>query len=335
MKIVWMQFAAIALLAPALVWAQQPGNLSTAMAFENGSLANNVYANDCLGFSLPIPAAWRLDTQVVGADGKAKHAAELLVLLLLDQYKEGSFGNKIVLTARDASGSAPTTEEFVSQSVHTQIDADREHRQIVKDVYHVNYGGKIFSRADYKQAMINSGTLYEAFVYTKFRGFYIGETIMAVSPEELDQSASSLQQISFRGDEPNPKCVMSSANSPKAGNVTGAAPGSKPATPQSDSGQATRVRVAPAVATGLLVKKVTPDYPGAARDARVEGQVVLKAVIDKNGDIADLTLVSGDPVLAPAALAAVKQWKYKPYLLNGQPMAVETQVTVSFQLSGQ
>ncbi|HXY77418.1 MAG TPA: energy transducer TonB [Candidatus Acidoferrales bacterium] len=131
---------------------------------------------------------------------------------------------------------------------------------------------------------------------------------MAGSPEELDQSASSLQQMSFRGDEPNPKCVMSSDNSPKAGSVIGGAPGSKPATPQSDSGQPTRVRVSPAVATGLLIKKVTPDYPGAARDARVEGQVVLKALIDKNGDIIeDLSLVSGDRMLAPAALAAVKQ----------------------------
>ncbi len=132
-----------------------------------------------------------------------------MVLLLLDRHKEGSFGNRIVLTARDASGSAPGPEEFVSKSLHAQLDADREHRQTVKDTYPIDYGGKIFFRADYKQAIGNGGTLYGAFVYTKFRGFYIGETIMAGSPEELDQGASSLQQISFRGDEPNPKCVMS------------------------------------------------------------------------------------------------------------------------------
>ena len=334
MRIVWIQFVAMALLTPALVRAQQPGNSSTTEAFENGSLANHVYANDCLGFSLPIPAAWRLNTEFLGADGKARYAAGQLTLLMLDQHKEGSFGNWIILTARGASSSAPTPEEFVSKSVHTQIDADREHRQMVKDIYHVNYGGKVFSRSDYQQAMINRGTLYEVFVYTKFRGFYIGETIMAGSPEELDQSASSLQQISFREDEPNPKCVMSSANSPNAGGVIGGAPGSKPGTPQSDSGQAMPVHVAEGVATGLLIKKIPPDYPGVARQARVQGQVVMKAVIDKNGDIADLTLVSGHPMLAPAALAAVQQWKYKPYLLNGQPMAVETQVTVSFQLSG-
>lgn len=332
MRIVWIRLTAIAVLTSALVWAQQPSNSSTTEAFENGNIANNVYTNDCFGFSLAIPAAWQLNTQFLGADGKARHAGGQLVLLLLDQHKEGSFGNRIVLTARDASGSAPTPEEFVSKSLQTQLDADREHRQMVKDTYSIDYGGKIFFRADYKQGMYNGGPLYGAFVYTKFRGFYIGETIMAGSPEELDQGASSLQQISFRGEEPNPKCMMSGDNSPNAGGVIGGAHGSKPGTPQPDSGQPIPVRVPEKVATRLLIKKVVPDYPGVARQARIQGHVVMKAVIDKNGDIEDLTLVSGHRMLAPAALAAVKQWKYKPYLLNGQPVKVETQIIVTFSL---
>src|SRR5208282_4445241 len=332
MRILWIRFTAIAVLTSALVWAQQPSNSSTAEAFENGSIANNVYTNDCLGFSLAIPAAWRLNTQFLGADGKARYLGGQLVLLLLDQHKEGSFGNRIVLIARDASGSAPGPEEFVSKSLHAQLDADREHRQMVKDAYPINYGGKIFSRADYKQAIGNGGTLYGAFVYTKFRGFYIGETIMAGSPEELDQGASSLQQISFRGDEPNPKCVMSSDNSPNTGGVIGGALSSKPGTPPPDSDLPQRVRVSQGVSTGLLITKVQPQYPDDARQARIQGMVVLKAEIDKSGNVESLALVSGHPMLAPAALAAVKQWKYKPYLLNGQPVAVETQVTVNFSL---
>ncbi len=129
-----------------------------------------------------------------------------LILLLLDQ--ERSSGNRIILTARDASGSAPAPEEFVSKSVHSQVDSDREHRQIVKDTYSVDFGGKTFSRADYKQTTSSGATSYAAFVYTKFRGYYLGETVMAGSSEQLDQSANSLQQISFREDEPNSKCVM-------------------------------------------------------------------------------------------------------------------------------
>ncbi len=67
--------------------------------------------------------------------------------------------------------------------------------------------------------------------------------------------------------------------------------------------------------------------------ARVQGDVVLSAIIDVNGQITNLQLVSGHPMLVPAALAAVKQWRYKPYLLNGQPVEVETTITVIFTLS--
>ena len=94
-----------------------------------------------------------------------------------------------------------------------------------------------------------------------------------------------------------------------------------------------RVRVSQGVTKGLLFHRVEPPYPPLARAARVQGEVVLKAVIDKNGDIQDLQLISGHPMLVPAAIAAVKQWHYKPYLLNGQPVEVETTITVIFTLS--
>jgi len=101
----------------------------------------------------------------------------------------------------------------------------------------------------------------------------------------------------------------------------------KVATPQ-------RVRVSQGVSQGLLIHKVQPTYPPLARQARVQGTVVLRAVISKDGSIENLTLVSGHPMLAPAAIDAVKQWKYKPYLLNGEPVEVDTEVLVNFTLSG-
>jgi protein TonB len=99
-----------------------------------------------------------------------------------------------------------------------------------------------------------------------------------------------------------------------------------PVTPQ-------RVRISQGVTRGLLIQKVEPQYPPLARAARVQGDVVLSAVIDTNGQITNLQLVSGHPMLVPAAIAAVKQWRYKPYLLNGQPVEVETTITVIFSLS--
>lgn len=101
----------------------------------------------------------------------------------------------------------------------------------------------------------------------------------------------------------------------------------KVATPQ-------RVRVSQGVSSGLLIKKVQPSYPPLARQARIQGQVLLQAEISKDGTIQNLQLISGHPMLAPAAIEAVKQWRYRPYLLNGEPVAVETQVVVNFTLSG-
>ncbi len=101
----------------------------------------------------------------------------------------------------------------------------------------------------------------------------------------------------------------------------------KVATPQ-------RVRVSQGVSQGLLIRKVQPAYPPLARQARIQGQVLLQAEISKDGTIQNLRLISGHPMLAPAAIEAVKQWRYKPYYLNGEPVEVETQITVIFSLSG-
>ena len=113
------------------------------------------------------------------------------------------------------------------------------------------------------------------------------------------------------------------------GSVLNSAPTVAPkiATPQ-------RVRVSSGVQSGLLIRKVNPSYPALARQARIQGTVVLQAQISKDGNIENLQLVSGHPMLAPAAIEAVKQWKYKPYLLNGEPVEVETQVQVNFTLAG-
>jgi len=95
-----------------------------------------------------------------------------------------------------------------------------------------------------------------------------------------------------------------------------------------------RVRVSQGVSQGLLIHKVTPVYPALARQARIQGTVVLQALIGRDGAIQNLHVVSGHPMLTGAALDAVKQWRYKPYYLNGEPVEVDTTVNVIFSLSG-
>jgi protein TonB len=95
-----------------------------------------------------------------------------------------------------------------------------------------------------------------------------------------------------------------------------------------------RIRVSQGVTRGMVINKTEPKYPKIALAAHVAGVVLLKAVISKDGEVKELQVVSGHPLLAPAALDAVKQWRYRPYLLSGEPVEVETNITVTFQIEG-
>jgi len=92
------------------------------------------------------------------------------------------------------------------------------------------------------------------------------------------------------------------------------------------------VRISQGVSQGLLLKKVPPAYPRMALQLHKEGLVELLATVSKEGRISNIKVVSGDSMLTSAATEAVRQWQYRPYLLNGQPLEVETQITVSFKL---
>ena len=108
---------------------------------------------------------------------------------------------------------------------------------------------------------------------------------------------------------------------------TGSAPGAKSA----DSGKA--VKIPSGVRTGTLLTRVDPVYPAAARKAKIQGSVVLHAVIGKDGSIANLQAVSGPEELRQSAIDAVRQWTYEPYLLNGEPVEVETMIQVTYSMT--
>ena len=92
------------------------------------------------------------------------------------------------------------------------------------------------------------------------------------------------------------------------------------------------VLISRGVAEGMLLAKPSPIYPAIARAARVEGTVILQATISKTGSIEGLRVVSGHPMLRQAAIDAVQNWRYRPYLLNGDPVEVETTINVIFSL---
>ncbi len=95
-----------------------------------------------------------------------------------------------------------------------------------------------------------------------------------------------------------------------------------------------RIRVASRVVEANLIHDVPPQYPPEAGRARIEGTVVLLAVIGTDGSVKDVRVENGLPILAQAAIDAVKQWRYKPYMVDGEPVEVDSRITINFTLSG-
>jgi periplasmic protein TonB len=151
-------------------------------------------------------------------------------------------------------------------------------------------------------------------------------------PSSIDRTAEPIPSPA----DDCPTCVPGGTGDPSAGNnpIWGAIPSSNAApAPIPTLKPAPPPRVS-RMMEGNLIYKPQPAYPPMARAARIQGPVLLRAIISKAGTIENLQTLSGHPLLVPAALEAVKQWRYRPYVLNGEPVEVETQITVNFILSG-
>ncbi len=139
-------------------------------------------------------------------------------------------------------------------------------------------------------------------------------------PPEVD--VSGLGVIGSTGTSPGRNGVLDSIGS---GFNTVVPP---PPTPSARPPRVSRVM------EGNLIYRVQPQYPPLARQARIQGIVVLRAMISREGKIENLQVITGHPLLVKSAMDAVLQWRYRPYYLNNEPVEVETQVTVNFTLAG-
>lgn len=105
----------------------------------------------------------------------------------------------------------------------------------------------------------------------------------------------------------------------------------RPSQPQAES-PVKRVRVSPGVGMAFVLEKAEPEYPAEARDAGVEGDVVLHVIVGRDGAVAEVEVLSGHPLLTDAALEAVRRWKFRPYELDGAPAEMDTRIAVRFSL---
>jgi TonB family protein len=141
------------------------------------------------------------------------------------------------------------------------------------------------------------------------------DTSPAVPPEFRSEAKAPAPRDASSSDQPT---------TPESGNSTG--------TPCS-TGEKGEIRVTAKEVGGKLIHKVQPVYPKKARQAGIEGTVVMCAVIGKDGKIKSLQPIAGPPELIPAAMKAVKKWSYSPFHLNNQTIEIRTDIRVNFQLT--
>ena len=165
-------------------------------------------------------------------------------------------------------------------------------------------------------------------------------TRLAYTPRPEEQKAASvpIQVKSAAGGEtgqaqteetisqpPNPLAVATAGDNGLSGLVASPASSVQPVL--------ARIRVSQGVSQGLLIKRVQPKYPANALAVRAQGAVEIEATIDKEGKVVNPRVLSGDRTLTSAALEAVRQWRYKPYYLDGEPVEIQTQITINFKLN--
>ncbi len=177
------------------------------------------------------------------------------------------------------------------------------------DVSQFTIAGHDFYRADFEY---RQGIDHHTSVCASIKDYMLHWNIVGLSKQAIETAVSTLNSMTA---SPPPTI-----------------PAELQPTPGKDQNLPRNVRVSPGLTAGLLIKKVTPDYPSEAKYAHIQGSVLMRAFINKTGDVVDLEVISGPIDLVVSAVNAVRKWKYRPYLLDGNPVAVETQIVVNYAL---
>lgn len=264
---------------------------------DSGSVSGNTYTNQFFGLTWDFPKEWTV------ADNAQKSESETGTRLVR-LVPSGPRSTESVELAYVDLG-PPNVENPAQQLDGKGWEAIEGHG------YYTLGGGVPAHRYDYKSN--DPQPSYLTLLAGPRRNFGLRLFFRASSRDRIQELLNAALTMKIQPDWP----------SGAQGNpIPPTVPGSTPK----------RVRVSQGVSQGLLEHKVPPTYPTDARKAHVQGSVVMLGRIGTGGAIECLYVEEGDPLLAASALEAVSQWKYRPYLLNGEPVEVETQLVVNFEL---
>lgn len=302
---------------------------------ELGSFSNDRYVNKSLALEYPLPQQWVRETTLI-RNQFSQRGATLPSVLLAALYiphnaslSQADSTFTLLAVARSASQTCPQYLDGTAADLESHKDGRRNGATT-----DFASNGRVFFRLDI-QPQNHIG--YHSLICSESTNYFLLWNIFASKKEGLDIALSTIHEIPAPGqpysgqpgsDSQSPDHSIQQAPSPQTDQLAATNGATTPmmAVPQ-------RVRVSQGVSTGLLIKKVQPIYPVEARAAHIQGQVLMRAVISRAGDIEELEILEGPPELVVSAVNAVREWKYRPYFLKGEPIAVETQIVVNYTLS--
>jgi TonB family protein len=280
-----------------------------------GTFRDNVYSNDYFDISYPLSRDWVRETDLMrgkmASEGNTRGTYLLLAAVHIPQDTEPLRADSsfIVLAVNRSGAPSPDECKQYLQAIANDLHSRKEGQQ-KGDLSQLMIAGHDFYRGDFE---FRHGADHRTFLCTPIKDYWLQWNIAGWSKQAIETAVATLQSITpfpaTTPPQPNP-AVAADPNVPK------------------------QVRVSSGVSTGLLIKKIQPVYPLEAKHDHIQGTVRLRAVINKTGDVVDLEVIDGPIELVVSAVNAVRKWKYRPYLLKGEPVEVQSVIVVNYQLHG-
>lgn len=281
-----------------------------------GSFHDDAYRNEYFRLYYPLSHDWVRETQLLSKKfSEQNHSPEMYVLLTEVHIPQDNTEPRadstftVLAVRRDLTRATDNCNQYLDALA--ALVQTRQEANLKGKVSPLTFAARDFYREDFEY---HSGISDRSTVCTSEKDYLLLWNIEGWTWKAVDAVIFTLNSLALPSTSaPQPIPSAASIAPPKV------------ATPS-------MVRVSSGVSTGLLIKKVQPIYPAEARRNRVQGTVTMTAEINKTGDIVDLEIVGGPIELAVSAVNAVRRWKYRPYLLLGEPVNVQTQVVVIYSL---
>jgi TonB family protein len=279
-----------------------------------GTFRDNAYFNEYFSLYYPLSRDWVRETDLMrsklAAEGDAQGFSVLLAAVHIPQDTDPlKADSSFTVLAVNRSGPPPQDCQHYLEALVKDVQSRKEGQQ-KGDVSQFAIAGHAFYRRDFEY---RRGIDHRTFLCTSSNDYLLQWNIVGWSKQAVETAVSTLQSMT--------------ASAPPS-------PAAPPPSTQGDQQVSAQVQVSQGVTMGLLIKRVAPIYPADARHDRIQGTVRMRAVINKTGDIVDLEVMAGPMELVVSAVNAVRKWKYRPYLLKGEPVEVQTEIVVNYTLSG-